>query len=259
MSFESNKFIHIYYTMMNKTIHISLSGFLLIAGFSGCQQPSQNQHEKNPVDLQKIRFDFKPNILWISTEDISPYLEMYGDSTIKTPNLERLANEGILFENCFATTGQCAPSRHSIITGMHSTSTSGSNMRTGGKQFPDSIKCFPLYLDEAGYYCTNNFKTDYNFSEPSHASLWDKLSKTAHWKNKPAGSPFFAVFNRHETHESHINQDKPLRVDPDNVKIPPYYPDTKKVRRDIARNYSNIIELDSIVGDYMAEIEQRAS
>jgi len=245
--------------MMNKTIHISLSGFLLIAGFSGCQQPSQNQHEKNPVDLQKIRFDFKPNILWISTEDISPYLEMYGDSTIKTPNLERLANEGILFENCFATTGQCAPSRHSIITGMHSTSTSGSNMRTGGKQFPDSIKCFPLYLDEAGYYCTNNFKTDYNFSEPSHASLWDKLSKTAHWKNKPAGSPFFAVFNRHETHESHINQDKPLRVDPDNVKIPPYYPDTKKVRRDIARNYSNIIELDSIVGDYMAEIEQRAS
>lgn len=214
------------------------------------------QNMGNEIDLQKINFNFQPNILWLSCEDISPYLEMYGDSTIKTPNLDRLAKEGILFENCFATTGQSAPSRHSIITGMHSTCTSGSNMRTGGKQFPDDIKCFPLYLQEAGYYCTNNFKTDYNFSIPEHASLWNDLSKTAHWKNRPADKPFFAVFNRHETHESHIKQDKPLRVDPKNVKVPPYYPDTEKVRKDIARNYTNIIELDSIIGDYLTELEQ---
>lgn len=225
-----------------------------IAGtvIAGCQ--AGYEASEGP-DLGSIRFDHPPNILWISCEDISPYLPMYGDSTIRTPNLERLAAEGIVFENCFATTGQCAPSRHSIITGIHSTATSGSNMRTGGKQFPDTILCFPLYLDASGYHTTNNSKTDYNFSEPEHASLWDESSRTAHWKKRPEGVSFFAVFNQGVTHESQIIKETHLRVDKASVPIPPYYPDTDNVRWDIARNYSNIIELDSIVGDFLDELE----
>lgn len=179
--------------MFKLTSFINISILLVFLAMSSCQQTGNYSTSEK---LQQVNFDYQPNILWISTEDISPYLTLYGDSTIETPNIDRLAEEGILFENCFAPTGQCAPTRHSIITGMHSTSTSGSNMRIGGKQFPDSIKCFPIYFMNAGYYCTNNHKTDYNFSDPDHDSLWNENSKTAHWKNKPKGSPFFAVFNQ---------------------------------------------------------------
>lgn len=222
--------------------------FLLAAAGTGCN------HEER-TDLENIDLGFKPNILWISCEDISPYLPMYGDSTVRTPNLERLAAEGIVFENAFAPTGQCAPTRHSIITGMHSTSTSGSNMRTGGKQFPDSIHCFPEYLEEAGYYCTNNSKTDYNFSDPPHKSIWNESSKQAHWKNRPGNIPFFAVFNLGVTHESQLLRKTPMVVSPEDVPVPPYYPDTGFVRNDIARVYNNIIELDSLIGQHLDELE----
>ena len=117
----------------------------------------------------------KYNILWITCEDISPNLGCYGDTVAVTPNIDKLATEGMLMTNAFATAGVCAPARSSIITGMYPASIGTHHMRTTwGTPFnkdysvvvPAPVKTFTEHLRKAGYYCTNNAKTDYQFESP---------------------------------------------------------------------------------------------
>jgi N-sulfoglucosamine sulfohydrolase len=106
-----------------------------------------------------------------------------------------------------------------------------------------------------GYHCTNNSKQDYQFIPP--VTAWDESSNQAHWKNRAEGQPFFAIFNFTICHESGMwrNKDHPLRVDPAEVTVPPYYPDNPVVRNEIARNYSNLYEMDSLAGRVIAELK----
>lgn len=202
------------------------------------------------------------NILWISCEDLSRHFEFYGDSTVSTPNLSWLAREGIVYTNVFATAGVCAPSRCAIITGMNQVSVGGHNMRTLTITKPEKlglppsysvvpparVKAFPEFLRSAGYYCTNNEKTDYQFEAP--VTVWDEVSSKASWRGRKPGQPFFTVVNLMVTHESQVwvRKNHSLHVAPEKIKVPPYYPDTKTVRKDMARFYSNVVDLDSLVG-----------
>ncbi|HEU4390933.1 MAG TPA: sulfatase-like hydrolase/transferase, partial [Blastocatellia bacterium] len=150
----------------------------------------------------------RPNILWISTEDISPDLRCYGDEYAVTPNLDKLAAQGVRYTNAFATAPVCAPSRSAIITGMYPTTIGSMHMRSKAVP-PPGVKAFTEYLRAAGYYCTNNAKTDYNFeAPPAHRppdTVWDDSSNAAHWRNRPDKSqPFFAVFNIMVSHESQV-------------------------------------------------------
>ncbi|RIV23962.1 DUF229 domain-containing protein [Fibrisoma montanum] len=219
--------------------------------------------------VEKAPAPERPNILWISCEDMSPRLGCYGDTTIPTPNIDRLAREGIRFSNAFCTAGVCAPSRNAIITGMYQTSTGGHNMRTLYDTYPaktglpkeysvvmaPDVKAFPEFLRATGYYTSNNVKTDYQFEAPP--TVWDEVSTKAHWKNRPENQPFFSIFNNTVTHESQVWQrkDLPLRVDPARISVPPYYPDTKTVRQDMARFYSNIRDMDDWVGGILKQLE----
>jgi len=155
-----------------------------------------------------------PNILWITCEDLSPFLPSFGDSTIKTPNLSWLAEEGISFTRMFSTYGVCGPSRSSIITGMYPTSIGAMDQRTTTAHHtipylpdyevvpPPEVKCFTEYLRAAGYYCINNAKTDYQFKVPITA--WDENGKKATWKHRAPGQPFYAVINIGITHEAQL-------------------------------------------------------
>ncbi|MFA8436869.1 MAG: sulfatase-like hydrolase/transferase [Marinifilaceae bacterium] len=225
----------------------------------------------------------QPNILWITCEDISPNLGCYGDEAAKTPVLDHLASEGVRFTNAFTTVGVSAPSRSSIITGMYPASLGTHNMRTGkditgiskgvykqetgivdpsGNPVPQysavvpvDVKCFTEYLRKAGYYCTNNNKTDYQFAAPITA--WDENDSKAHWRNRPKGKPFFSVFNLNVTHESRIWKKKndPTLVDPSAPQLPPYFPEDSIVRKDVARKYSNITEMDQQVGQILRQLK----
>jgi N-sulfoglucosamine sulfohydrolase len=212
----------------------------------------------------------RPNILWISTEDMSPHLGCYGDQVARTPNIDRLASQGARFTNVFTTAAISAPVRSGIITGMYATSIGCMHMRTTSYRRsvdnpleftavpPHYVKAFTEYMRTAGYYCTNNNKTDYQFSkDPVPASIWDECSKKAHYKNRPdKNQPFFAVFNWVGTHESQNWDISNVKTDPKTVKVPPYYPDNEIIRQNIAKMYDNISQLDSVVGVLLAELEK---
>jgi len=212
----------------------------------------------------------QPNILWISTEDMSPRLGCYGDNTIKTPNIDRLASQGVRFTNVFTTAAISAPCRAGIITGMYQTSIGCMHMSTTSYRRsadnpveftavpPHYVKAFTEYMRTAGYYCTNNNKTDYQFAkDPVPVSIWDECSRNAHYRNRPDKSqPFFAVFNWTGTHESQNWDISKVKTDPKSVPVPPYYPDNEIVRKNIARFYDNIARLDSVVGVMLNELER---
>ncbi|MFT5469061.1 MAG: arylsulfatase A-like enzyme [Verrucomicrobiales bacterium] len=209
----------------------------------------------------------KPNILWLSAEDISAHLGCYGDPHAITPNLDKLASEGRRFTHAFTAAGVCAPCRSTIITGMYQPSIGTHHMRCKAT-LPDFVKPFPLYLREAGYFCTNNSKTDYQFGSPSPREIWDESSNKAHWKNRDADQPFFAVFNYTGCHESGIaskgkyeSVTKDLspeqRQDPAKLTtLPPYYPDTPIVREDWKRNYELITAMDAWAGEHIAALKE---
>lgn len=207
----------------------------------------------------------RPNILWISLEDISPDLGCYGDAQAITPYIDALAKQGARFTRAFTHAGVCAPSRSGLITGMHPTSIGTHFMRCKGVP-PAYVKCFPEFLRAAGYYCTNDSKTDYNFDAPITA--WDNNRGGAHWRNRPDNSqPFFCVINLTTTHESQIRlgekQQEARRNqlpadqqhDPAKMVLPPYYPDTPVVRRDLANYYDNLTFTDRRVGEILKQLE----
>ena len=207
----------------------------------------------------------RPNILWISVEDISPDLGCYGDRNAVTPTIDRLAAEGVRFTRCFTHAGVCAPSRSGLITGCYPPSIGTHHMRCQGVP-PDDVRCFPEYLRQAGYYCTNNVKTDYQFDVP--ATAWDENSNKADWRGRDPGQPFFSVINFITTHESQIRDPskqtqnlvaalKPeQRHDPAKMIVPPFYPDTPVVRRDIANYYDNITAVDGQVAAVLQRLEE---
>ncbi|MHC4629936.1 MAG: sulfatase-like hydrolase/transferase [Planctomycetota bacterium] len=208
--------------------------------------------------------DKKPNVLWLSCEDISPHIGCFGDEHAITPNIDRLAREGVRYTNAFTTAGVCAPCRSGIITGMYQTTIGTHHMRCSAK-LPSMIKAFSTYLRQSGYYCTNNSKTDYQTSDLRDA--WDQSSKKAHWRNRKNGQSFFAVFNFTGCHESgiageskYISVTKRLkpsqRQDPDKLKLPPYYPDTPIVREDWKRNYELITAMDAWAGDLIQQLKE---
>ncbi len=198
-----------------------------------------------------------PNFLWISCEDTSPDLGCYGDAYATTPNLDRLAAQGCRYTRAYATFPVCAPSRASIITGVHPGTLGAHQMRTGAKNYeavpPPEVKCFTEYLRAAGYYCSNQTKTDYQFNSPFTA--WDAMK--GDWRNpdRRPGQPFFCVINLGATHESQCWDISDVKHDPAKAPLPPFYPDTPAVRKGLARYYDQVEKMDRQAGEILNRLE----
>ena len=219
-----------------------------------------------PLALWAQKGQELPNILWITTEDISPTLGCYGDTNVYTPHLDQLAAKGILYQNAYATAPVCAVARSAIISGMYSSSMGSQHMRCKGR-FPAEFKTYPDYLSAAGYYCTNNVKTDYNLDFDPKA-IWDDCSNSAHWRNrKDSTQAFFSIFNFTSTHESRVNDEKRYLTaiedvertslkKADELALPPYYPDVPEVRELWARYHNIITGMDLKVGKILAQLKE---
>lgn len=199
----------------------------------------------------------RPNILWVVSEDNSPYLGCYGDTLAETPHLDQLAKEGIRYRLAFANAPVCSTARTTLITGMYATSLGAHNHRSR-VAIPESFKLYPEHLRAAGYYCTNNAKTDYNLA--GRRDIWNESSNSAHYRNRAANQPFFAVFNFQSSHESQVAP-KPgkssFRVPPETIPLPPYHPDTPEIRRDWANYYDQMTIMDQQVGKVLQELEEQ--
>jgi len=196
----------------------------------------------------------RPNILWLVSEDNNPFLGAYGDPLARTPTLDRLAREGVRYENAFSTAPVCAPTRFAILTGVPAESCGpAQNMRAQGN-VPAFLRGYPEYLREAGYFCTNNGKTDYN-GPFDPAKMWDLSGPLAHWRRRPKGEPFLSVFNSRTTHEGWLIYSRPDGTPPEDVRVPPYLPDTPAIRADRARYYDRMARLDAEFAARLRELE----
>ncbi|WP_298551324.1 sulfatase [uncultured Algibacter sp.] len=285
-------------TNLKAIFNIFIGGIICFVFFN-CQNTKSVKEEvvkEAPIELPK-----KPNILWLVTEDMGAYIPPFGDLTIKTPNLTRLANEGVIYPNLYSTSGVCAPSRAAIATGMYPSSIGANHMRTTSntKQTglpkyeavpPSQVKMVSELLRVNGYYCTNNYKEDYQFRAP--VTAWDESSPYAHWRNRKENQPFFSIFNFTETHESGLFEPYGFRqietrhyragdrtytwkqnglpeaknriAEEDITKhlskdtkfnIPPYLPDNDVTKRDMWKLYNNIAEMDNQVGAVLKQLE----
>lgn len=200
----------------------------------------------------------RPNFLWLTSEDNSPYLGCHGDPLAHTPNLDRLASEGVRFRNFFANAPVCSASRSTLLAGMYGP-TLGIHHHRSKVAVPAAFKMYPEVLRQAGYYCTNNVKTDYNVAGAAPAKIWNENSNRAHYKNRKPGQPFFAVFNFTGTHESQVTPGAgkaTFRVPPAKVVLPPYHPDIPEIRRDWANYYDQMTAMDAQVGAMLDELKQ---
>lgn len=192
----------------------------------------------------------RPNILWLTSEDHGPHMGCYGDRYATTPHMDSLAARGMLHLRCWSNAPVCAPARTTLISGMYPPSTGAEHMRS---MVASPHPFFPHLLRNAGYYCTNNAKEDYNLRPPGR--VWDASSKDAHWKSRRNGQPFFAVFNSERSHESKLRVRPHTAVhDAAQARIPAYHPDTPETRQDWAQYYDTVTEADTDAGGRLQEL-----
>ena len=203
-----------------------------------------------------------PNIVWLTTEDNSPqYMKLYNGDGVAMPAIEKLAKEGIVFDNAFSNAPVCSVARSTLITGCYAPRIfTQFHRRTRHVPLPEGVMPFPYYLKKAGYYTTNNSKEDYNFLLPE--GVWDESSKKATYKNRKQGQPFFHVQNYTITHESNLHFDQ-NKIDntPDqvleNIKVYPYHPDTKTFRYSYHHFQNRHVLADLKMGEFIDELEQQ--
>lgn len=209
------------------------------------------------------RAEPKPNILWINAEDMSPHLGCYDHPDAITPHIDRLAADGIVYNNAFATAPICSPSRSCLATGLYATSLGTQHLRCEVK-IPERVVPLATRLRKLGYFCTNTGKSDYNFDPDGIWNAWN--SDPAPWRKRKEGQPFFAFITVGETHEGRINfqeryqeatADLPdkMKHDPAKVTIPPFYPDTPEIRAIFARLYDLASVFDRKVGEIIGRLK----
>lgn len=237
---------------------------------------------KNRIALYSVLFlpalvsaqseQVRPNILWLTYEDTSPqFIGCYGNRDAKTPVIDRLAGEGVRFDAAFSTGAVSSPSRFCLFTGIRPT-TMGTGNHRSSYPVPADVEGFPFYLREAGYYTTNNVKTDYNFAGAKEAETraWNESSVTADWRGRQPGQPFFAIYNSPSSHQSrtmtnrwstyekqvlaHLTETE--KTVGGTLEMPAMYADTPEMQKHLSRVYNSITLTDKEFGVWLDKLEK---
>ncbi|MFR9582187.1 MAG: sulfatase [Rikenellaceae bacterium] len=231
-----------------KNLHLLTLGTLSLAGCA-------NASAEEPV-----------NILWLWGEDISPWMPLYGDNTVETPYINFLAENGVIYSNCYSTSSVSSPTRSAIITGMMQTSIGAHNHRSGRSDklvttLPDSLKTLPQIMRAGGYYAFNNGKDDFNWQydwDDYWRGTYDEKASfgkfgEGSWKNRTEDVPFFGII---ELYGGKGNSVVKVPVDESKIQIPPYYPDSKMIRGLLAKHYNQIISTDNDIKNIIEELKK---
>lgn len=207
----------------------------------------------------------RPNILVLSIEDTSWYeFASYGNKCMETPNIERLVNDGVVFKYAYSNAPQSSPARSGLITGAYASTFAMEQHRSNPATPPNLF--YPQLLRDAGYYCTNNAKTDYN-TTTDNKSCWDECNNKASYNStaRPAGKPFFAVFNTGMTHMGRVRSyhtdgrrdfaKEGIHIN--NALLPDHLPDLPEVRSDYAFHLEGVKDVDTWVGIFVEDLKNR--
>jgi len=226
-------------TGLQKLLLAAVSPALMLGG---CQE----KPEEKPL-----------NVLWIIADDFSPDAGCYGNSLVKTPNIDKLAEEGVKFTQAYATNPVCSPSRSAFYTGMYQTTIGAHQHRTENRsELPEGIEVITEYFEEAGYFTSNGYgfpesrqgKTDFNFSA-------DSIFDGSDWSQRAEGQPFFSTVQIHYPHRE-FERDTSNPIDPAKVTLPPYYPDHPVSRKDWSMYLESVQLLDKRVGEILKRLEE---
>ena len=203
----------------------------------------------------------RPNIVWLVSEDNSAsWLKLYNQDGASMPNIEKLADHGLVFNHAFSCGVVCSVARSTIISGYYAPRVGAEyHRRQKPVPMPKGVKMFPYYLRQAGYYTTNCHKEDYNFDKAEKAGVWDESSKKASYKKRKPGQPFFHVQNYTTTHESSLhfqNMNLSTKTDADDVALDAYHPDTETFRYTYARYLDNHMKVDAQMGQFIKGLEK---
>lgn len=226
---------------------------MAFAGFAAAQEGAQE----------------RPNILWIIAEDFSPDCGCYGNPLARTPNLDRLAKEGVMYTRAYTSAASCCPSRSGFMTGMWQNAVCRPDQRPARRlMLPDGVDVITKYFRDAGYTCANLRNVErapYNkigsgkddFAFRTQEKVWD----TSRWGDLKPNQPFYAQMTILSTHRGKTWWETPasmpkFQVDPDKVEVPPFYPDIQVVREDFADYYASMHALDEAVGLVLDRLER---
>lgn len=206
----------------------------------------------------------RPNIVCIVSEDnTKEYMSLFCEGMgTKSPAIEALAAEGVLFENCYSNAPVSSAARSSLISGCYGPRLA-SHYHRGEVMvdMADGMKMFPAYLRDAGYYTANNAKEDYNIIKGD--DVWDDSSRGGSWRNRKEGQPFYYVYNIADTHEGQMIKSLEAMKEEigdympsTGVHIQPNFPDTELF--DVAYRFycKRIEQMDAKVGAVVAELEK---
>ncbi|MDO6854082.1 sulfatase [Cellulophaga lytica] len=207
----------------------------------------------------------KVNILWVFGEDISPWMPAYGDSTVITPNIDFLVDNGVLFKNVFSMSAVCSPTRSAMITGAMPTTIGVHNHRSGRSNvqvaLPEYVQILPKIFKEKGYHTFNEGKDDFNWqynwddywTGPHKVNKFYGKEGHGSWNDRKEGQPFFGVI---ELFGGKNKNKPPTLVNPDSVKVPQYYPDIPEIRKQIAAHYNQIKMTDIEIAGIIEQLKK---
>lgn len=246
----------------------------IIAVFLLCPPAQATPATDDTVDVSSVdglpSDDSRPNILWVYLEDTNPWMSTYGDDVIETPNIDALADRGVQFNRAYMPAGVCSPSRSAVITGMYQTSIGAHEHYSSFEVWRDiemeewdpnylGVQTIPEIFKKADYYTFNEGKFHYNFVYDPE-KLYDRTGSNGFkgaedgtgWAGRDDGQPFFGQIQLRGGKRG----DAPQRVDPDDVTVPPYYPDHPVYRREIAHHYDTILKMDEILGNIIDALKR---
>ncbi|MFI3318574.1 MAG: sulfatase [Rikenellaceae bacterium] len=213
-----------------------------------------------PVEREPV------NILWLFGEDISPWMPAYGDSTVETPNIDYLIENGVLFTNCYAPCSVSSPTRSALVTGMMQTSIGMHNHRTARTDkliysLPEGVRALPEFFRERGYHTFNAGKDDFNWhynwddywtGPHKQTAFYDKNGEGS-WRDRAQGQPFFGEIELFGGKNYNPVKDGATAAD---VTVPPYYPDTEATRKQMAIHYNQIKLTDQEIGKVIEQMKE---
>ncbi|WP_158001031.1 sulfatase family protein [Pseudoalteromonas sp. SWYJ118] len=240
---------------MRHILTICLASALL----SGCES-SAISNDDSPISKKAI--EKRPNFVWLVSEDNSKrYLKLYNAKGAEMPNIEFLAEQGLVFNNAFSNSPVCSTARTTLALGAYPAKLAMEYHRPFERiNLPKELSTISDYLTKAGYYTSNDAKEDYNFISPQNN--WSSSKKGASWHNRKAGQPFFHMQTWKTTHEGKLHfpesdiENLPTIHNPNLVELDPIHPNTELFRYTYARYLDLHKKVDKEMGVVINQLKE---